>query len=280
MNKGTRETTCTGSVRRAERMSLAMVPALILVMLVSWGAASASPSVFFSPGHSMLEPGESVDVSFRVDDCGDSVSGYQLYLSFDPEVVELVSATEGSLYVYSGEPTWFVSEEEGPGQWHFFDTVMGSGTYVLPPGELLHLRFEALDYGDTQLFIDSILLADIDRENLPVEGYEHGYVFVVPSTGVEEGGGIARVGPAFPNPFKTTTAVPFRVSVPGAGTAVEIYDVSGRLVRSLPVEGGVSEGELLWDGRDVDGRELPSSVYFALLRTRAGRARCRLVKTN
>jgi hypothetical protein len=141
-------------------MSLAMVPVLTLFLLAVLlpGSAGALPSVFFSPGHVMLEPGENAIISFRVDDCGDLISGYQLYLSFDPTIVELISVTEGSLYTYSGYPTWFISEEEGPGQWHFFDTVMGSGTYVSPPGELLHLEFEALEYGHAHWLAGGLLL--------------------------------------------------------------------------------------------------------------------------
>ena len=259
-----------------------MVPVLTLFLLAVLfaGPAGALPSVFFLPGHVMLAPGENATISFRVDDCGDLISGYQLYLSFDPTIVELVSVTEGSLYTYSGYPTWFISEEEGPGQWHFFDTVMGSGTYVSPPGELLHLEFEALDYGDTEIHIDSVLLADVDRQNLPVGSYEHGYIFVVPPTGVEEGGGTAQLGPAYPNPFVSDTAVPFFAPTDGGGAKAEICDVRGRLVRRIPVPGGALQGELLWDGRDERGEEVPSSVYFLRLTARTSTAHCRLVKAE
>jgi hypothetical protein len=128
-------------------MSLAMVPVLTLLLLAVLfaGSARALPDVFFAPGSTTLQLGESVELSFRVGACGDSISGYQLYLSFDPTIVELTTATEGSLYAYCGYPTWFIPEEEAPGQWHFFDTVMGAGTYLLPPGELLRLEFTALD---------------------------------------------------------------------------------------------------------------------------------------
>ena len=263
-------------------MSLAVVPVLTLFLLAVLfaGSAGALPSVFFSPGQVMLELGENVIISFRVDDCGDLISGYQLYLSFDPTIVELVSVIEGSLYTYSGHPTWFIPEEEGPGQWHFFDTVMGSGTYVSPPGELLHLEFAALDYGNTEIHIDSILLADVERENLPVGSYEHGYIFVVPPTGMEEGGGTAQLGPAYPNPFVSDTAVPFFAPTDGGGVRAEVYDVCGRLVRRIPVPGGALQGELLWDGRNERGEEVPSSVYFLRMIARTSTAHCRLVKTQ
>jgi len=262
-------------------MSLAMVPVLTLLFLAVLFAVSAraAPDVFFAPGGATLQPGESVELSFRVGACEDSISGYQLYLSFDPTIVELTTATEGSLYAYSGYPTWFIPEEEAPGEWHFFDTVMGAGTYLLPPGELLHLEFTALDYGTTELHIDSILLADVRRENLPVGSYEHGQI-VVPATGVEEGGGIARLGPAYPNPFVSDTAVPFFAPMDGSDAKAEIYDVRGRLVRRIPVPSGALQGELLWDGRDERGEEVSSSVYFLRLTARTSMAHCRLVKAE
>ena len=280
MNSGTRETTWAGGRCPRERMSLAVVPVLtfLLVAVLTAGPAGAVPYVFFEPGLATVEPGDAVELSFRVGACGDTISGYQLYISFDPAVVELVSVTEGSLYVYSGFSTWFIPEEEGPGSWHFFDTVMGAGTYVLPPGELVHLEFQALDYGSTEIHIDSILLADINRENLPVGGYEHAHIFVVPLTGVEEGGGIAAAGPAHPNPFRSVTAVPLSVPVGEDCATVRIYDVSGRLVRRMTATPATPGNEVVWDGRDDRGQEVPCSVYFFELSTEASTARCRLVK--
>jgi len=259
-----------------------MVPVftVLLLAVLFAGFARAAPNVFFSPSHVVLEPGETETISFRVDDCGDLISGYKLYLSFDPMIVELTTVTEGSLYVHSGHPTWFISEEEAPGQWHFFDTVMGTGTYVSPPGELLSLEFTALNHGTAEVHIDTILLADIERNNLPVGSYEHGYIFVVPPTGVEEGGGTAQLGPAYPNPFVSDTAVPFFAPMDGGGSRVEIYDVRGRLIRHIPVPRGALQGELLWDGRDERGEEVPSSVYFLRMIARTSTAHCRLVKAE
>ena len=284
MRSGTREQTCVGGRRPRERMSLAVVPVLTLAVLVALligdATATSGPHIFFAPSRVMLQPGETVELSFRVGACEDSISGFQLYVSFDTSVVELVSSSQGSLYAYSGYPTWFIPEEEEPGLWHFFDTVMGVGTFVSPPGELVRLEFEALAYGTSDIYIESILLADVDRENLPVGSYEHGQIFVIDPTGVEEGGGTVRLGPAYPNPFVAGTAVPFFTPRGPDDAVAEIYDVSGRLVRRLPVTDGVVDGELTWDGRDEGGHAVPSSVYFLRLRAGTSTARCRLVKVE
>ena len=47
-----------------------------------------------------------------------------------------------------------------------------------------------------------------------------------------------------------------------------VYDVRGRLVRRLLVEGRqAGRGEIDWDGRDEDGRPAASGVYLVRLAT-------------
>jgi hypothetical protein len=71
-----------------------------------------------------------------------------------------------------------------------------------------------------------------------------------------------------PNPFSTGTRIQF--GLPAAGSArLDIYDVSGRLVRRL-VDGTLAAGnhEIQWDGRTDGSTSLPSGVY--LYRLEAG----------
>jgi hypothetical protein len=68
-----------------------------------------------------------------------------------------------------------------------------------------------------------------------------------------------------PNPFNPATHLKF--SLPkDASVSLKLYDVSGRLVRSLLSE-RVSAGqhEVLWNGRDDHGRSVASGTYFARL---------------
>ena len=265
--------------RRAERTRLIAAVVAAAIVAVAFGNAVASTTVHFDPGQVMVSPGQEFDMSFRVAESPDSIASFQLYLSFDPQVIELTDAVEGSLYAESGFMTWFISEEREPGFWHFFDTVFGAGTHVLPPGELLHLTFTALEEGETEARIDTIRMTDIRRDPLPVDGFENGHISVIP-TGVEEGGGIARLGAAYPNPFVSATAVPFFAPMGGSDARADIYDVRGRLVRRIPVPSGALQGELLWDGRDERGEEVSSSVYFLRLTARTSMAHCRLVKAE
>jgi hypothetical protein len=256
--------------------------ALLSLLLIAalWSGVQAEVSVFFEPDVAMVQPGETIDVSVRADATPETIASFQLYLSFDPTVLELTEAVEGTLYAESEHMTWHVAEEEQPGYWHLFNTVFEFGSYVGTAGELERLTFTALECGHTQLFIDSVELTDVQRVLMSVGSVDHGDVFVVEATGVEESGGAVRLGPVHPNPFRSGTTVPFFAPRAEISASVEIYDVTGRFVRRLPVPDGGGYGELLWDGTDGSGRVVPSGVYFLRLDCGTSAARCRLVKTE
>ncbi|HYW68263.1 MAG TPA: FlgD immunoglobulin-like domain containing protein, partial [bacterium] len=71
------------------------------------------------------------------------------------------------------------------------------------------------------------------------------------------------LGPNFPNPFNPSTAIQYRVPSPGGRVTLAVYDLSGRLVRTL-VDTYRSGGEhvAVWHGQDDAGRYVGSGVYF------------------
>jgi hypothetical protein len=77
---------------------------------------------------------------------------------------------------------------------------------------------------------------------------------------------VTMLGANVPNPFNPSTAIHYAIGR-RASVTLKIYDVSGRLVRTL-VDGIVDRGvyRALWDGRDHGGRRLCSGVYFYRLR--------------
>ncbi len=70
-----------------------------------------------------------------------------------------------------------------------------------------------------------------------------------------------------PNPFNPTTSIHFRLARQGHAD-LEIYDVNGRLVRTL-ITGALDAGDhsASWDGRAENGAETASGIYFYRLRT-------------
>jgi hypothetical protein len=76
-------------------------------------------------------------------------------------------------------------------------------------------------------------------------------------------GGLALAAP-WPNPARGGVKLQLWVP-PGAGRiSLTLHDVNGRLVRTL-TSGELPPGphEVRWDGRDADGRSVPSGLYFA-----------------
>jgi subtilisin family serine protease len=75
-----------------------------------------------------------------------------------------------------------------------------------------------------------------------------------------------RLEPNFPNPFNAGTTL--RYALPERAFAtLRVYDTAGRFIRTLVHE--AQNASLLavpWDGKDRDGREVPSGVYYYRLR--------------
>ena len=88
-------------------------------------------------------------------------------------------------------------------------------------------------------------------------------------------GGVAPVGDLLPrvvhfsgpvpNPFNPATDLKFSLPKDAAVT-MNLYDVSGRLVRSLLTDNlPAGHHEVRWNGRDDNGRTVASGTYFARL---------------
>lgn len=69
--------------------------------------------------------------------------------------------------------------------------------------------------------------------------------------------------PIYPNPTAKPLVIKFQLPVKAA-VSLKIYDVSGRLVRSLVKIQNLEPGiyTLNWDGRSDKGMKLPAGVYF------------------
>ena len=83
-----------------------------------------------------------------------------------------------------------------------------------------------------------------------------------------------------PNPVRTSAEVEF--AIPGRGPVkLHVYDVSGRLVRTL-VDGALDPGthRVRWDGRTEAGAVSATGVYFLRLETEQGISSRKVVRLN
>jgi hypothetical protein len=85
----------------------------------------------------------------------------------------------------------------------------------------------------------------------------------IEQTGIGEETFTASVSLIRPNPFTFETTIRYTVPTGGSATSIRLYDIRGRLVRTLD-NGSRAGGEFeaVWDGRDEAGRRLPAGVYF------------------
>jgi len=246
-------------------------PLIVTLVIVAAGLqpALALPYASFEPSQTLTVPLEEFELSLRVDASGDSIAGTELYLSFDSEMLELVEATEGTLYAQSGVMTWFGAEyDTSSGCWHCYDTLIGAGSYIEGPGEIMHFRFKALnECGSAVIHLESLGFTDVHRDPLPLAGYEDAVVYVACSGAAGIPVAPVSIGPAAPNPFVSETEFPVVVPRAAARAAVHIYDVRGRLVRTLRCPGGALSGAVRWDGCTNDGRPVAAGAYFAEVRS-------------
>ncbi len=83
---------------------------------------------------------------------------------------------------------------------------------------------------------------------------------------------------AWPNPFNPRTRIRFSLEARGH-VKLAIYDSAGRLVRELYPGTLLDAGdhEIIWDGRDDAGRELPSGVYLCKITAATRKATTKLI---
>jgi hypothetical protein len=89
-------------------------------------------------------------------------------------------------------------------------------------------------------------------------------VFLDELTGAEseEAPAAIRLEQNYPNPFNPSTTIAYNLPGPSI-VELRVYDVSGRLVRTLQNGiAGEDRHEVVWDGRDDSGRAVASGVYF------------------
>ena len=74
---------------------------------------------------------------------------------------------------------------------------------------------------------------------------------------------------SYPNPFSSTTTIQFSIEK-RTQVGLKVYNIAGQLVRTL-VNEELSPGvysDVIWDGRDNNGRPVSSGIYFYRLVTR------------
>jgi hypothetical protein len=246
---------------------------VILAALAVPAAGLAIPTVSVEPETTVVDSGDIFTVRVMVDAEADTMSNFQIFITYDTSVLQFVQAMEGSLYANSGLQTWFYFNEEPPGTCEVWDVIFPAESFVLAPGELCKLRFEALIDGESPIAFISVDLKDILRFPIEPLAWTDGHVIVGDQSGIEHrdpSTGELGLGRPFPNPAHRGTPVSILLSEEGSRQVlypVSITDSRGRLVAELDAPVTSSPGCLVWNGRNRRGRDVGPGVYFFKIRT-------------
>jgi len=194
-----------------------------------------------------------------LDDHRASVKGIHAALDYDRSRLRLVSAAQGELLDQQSGFVFFKQLDTAEGA-EVDAAIFGRDVVLAGSGEVAVLTFEVTEATAAPRLGQAVLR---DRDNRPVRSRpeqsapsSRGAVTTtrVPTT-------LELLG-ARPNPFDASTDIAFRLPAPGR-VSVRIYDVSGRLVRTL-VDGTRPAGErtVTWDGRTDDGGVAGTGIYF------------------
>jgi len=245
---------------------------LIVILLgISSVPAVASPVLRWAPADTTINLGHQTTLSVMLDDTLD-VRTIELYISYDSDIISVVDGGPGLVFDgYSLFSDFKEMDPANPGQWYGYCVILGSEDWAVGPGELFRWTVQGDTKGISGLISVSVLL-------LPPGGGEYDEV-VLQETNIVVGdpSGVPVFiagGPTmrlFPNPFNPRVRVEFSLGGNNSGL-LEIYDARGRRVTTL-WQGVARETEqAAWDGRDAQGRALPSGIYtFSLQRADGSR---------
>jgi hypothetical protein len=89
------------------------------------------------------------------------------------------------------------------------------------------------------------------------------------------GSGLAVSAFSFPNPFSSSTNIVYSLNLAAQEVSIDVYTVSGLLIRRLPIPSdGLGPASLarphsvLWDGRDDAGDRVANGTYIYVIRVR------------
>ncbi|MCK5117488.1 MAG: PQQ-binding-like beta-propeller repeat protein [Candidatus Aegiribacteria sp.] len=116
--------------------------------------------------------------------------------------------------------------------------------------------------------------ADVGPNELIVTSFDGGAAvaadtinFTVTQTGINLEPSTRLALCASPNPFHSEASISFELSEPG-WTSVTVYDLSGRIVRTLEnSELGTGQHTIVWDGRTENGEVVSAGLYICRIQS-------------
>jgi uncharacterized protein (DUF362 family) len=177
-----------------------------------------------------------------------------IHIVVDVEGTELVKVAPGSL-IAGRSDIFFGTLPSEKGTADICIAALGTDVPLLAKATGEIARFTVREGGEPAVVrFRAIDLRNLDNKNTEVvvaDKYEA--PFVPKATTLMQN---------FPNPFNPTTVLTYDVATAGPVT-IQVFDVSGRLVRTLlDVRKEIGRYHVEWDGKDASGSMVPSGIYF------------------
>ncbi len=227
---------------------------------------SERPMLMLLTDHRTLRPGETVRAVLQLVGNESVVKGIHSVVSFEADGLELLDVAPGDLLAGQGGQVFFKTLD-APSGVTIDMAVMGSGETLFGSGDVAELTFRVQE----TVAMPTLSVADLrDRYNrclsaTPGEWDAAEMTEVISAALPTE----LRLVGARPNPFTAGTVIAFELPE-ALPVTVQIYDITGRLIRTLAERAFMAGRHALsWDGTTAAGQRAATGVYFYSFRAGA-----------
>ena len=182
------------------------------------------------------------------------VAGVELVVEFNPAQVTMLDPV---LSPFTSGLQFFAGVKDGTQKIGVVDL---SGTNFLPPGEGILVTLRAQGNDLSSIKIRSVALVDLDSRPLAVEF--SGNLNLEAAKEADSRPQCFSLSQNYPNPFNPQTSIKYALPQ-DAQVRLTVYNVLGQKVATLVDEfQDAGFKTVWWDGKDVEGDEVSSGVYF------------------
>ena len=218
------------------------------------------------------KPGNRVIVPIKLEHARDALA-LQFTVNYDARILRFIRVAFSTLTENSKESAASVTSNNAPDG--TLNVALATATDMVETGEIIHLEFDVLM--TPAGYASPLELVDVYLNESMTPQVKHGSVKILPNR--------TALLQNYPNPFNPETWIPYQLSQ-SAEVSIEIYSISGRLVRHLEL-GRKGAGfytsrsdAAYWDGRNQLWEKVSSGVYFYHLKAGDFQATRKLLVTK